>query len=127
LTGQVVAVVALFKVKELHVIVNSRLSQLLEVSKSDAFGRGRVEGVTAQQDRNDMLTALAVIESDKSSHSTTQPAQTKPSNTVKEQVVHVQTVEAQAVGTQTVTPTVVPIDAARPPLNYTPPPTFGAK
>jgi hypothetical protein len=102
LTAQVVAVVSLFKVKELHVIVNNRLSQLIELNKRDSFSQGRLEGVTAQQDRGDKLAALAVIESDKGTHATSQPIQVTLAPVDVAPAAVQQTVEHQVVQKQTI-------------------------
>ena len=99
-----IALMALFKTKELHVMVNNRLSQLLIQSNAASFSKGREEGVVVQQERSDKLAALQVIADDKSSITTVTKAQSAPSNEVKEQVVHAQTVVDQTVGAQTVQP-----------------------
>ena len=74
--AQVISILAFFKIKELHILVNSRLTELLAETKNASFSKGREAGVTAQQNRNDQLAALQVVADDKSSRTVVTPVQT---------------------------------------------------
>jgi predicted transcriptional regulator len=53
------AVLALFKIQQLHVIVNSRLTELLMVSKAAAMAEGKAEGSLTGDDIVNRLENLS--------------------------------------------------------------------
>lgn len=49
----VAAVIAVFKIRELHVLVNSRLTQLLKTTGSEQRALGDAEGTERERGRKD--------------------------------------------------------------------------